>query len=205
MKNPWEEVSLSDYENHMSLDSVMQLQTLNSMMKQQFESCPCKSIMILGIAGGNGLEHINPAEYNAVYGIDVNNEYLQKCSERYPHLNSVAKFICADLTDESVQLPEADFVVADLLIEYIGYKNFQRVVNKVNPQQVSCVIQINTGDGFVSDSPYLHAFDGIESVHNKIDEDGLVNAMKQIDYLLCGKNEEELPNGKKLLMLDFSK
>lgn len=205
MKNPWEEVSLSDYENHMSLDSVMQLQTLNSMMKQQFESYPCKSIMILGIAGGNGLEHINPTEYNAVYGIDVNNEYLQKCSERYPYLNGVARFICADLTDENIQLPEADFIVADLLIEYIGYKNFQRVVNKVNPKQVSCVIQINTGDGFVSDSPYLHAFDGIESVHNQIDEDGLVNEMKQIDYSLCGKNEEKLPNGKKLLMLDFSK
>ena len=29
MKNPWEEISLSDYENHMKLDSVMQLQAMN--------------------------------------------------------------------------------------------------------------------------------------------------------------------------------
>ncbi len=27
--NPWEEISLSDYENHMSLDSVKQLQAMN--------------------------------------------------------------------------------------------------------------------------------------------------------------------------------
>ena len=29
MNNPWEEISLDDYENHMSLDSVKQLQTMN--------------------------------------------------------------------------------------------------------------------------------------------------------------------------------
>lgn len=33
MKNPWESISLDDYENHMKLDSVMQLQAMNRMMK----------------------------------------------------------------------------------------------------------------------------------------------------------------------------
>ena len=36
MVNPWKEISLSDYENHMSLDSVKQLQSLNRTMKEQF-------------------------------------------------------------------------------------------------------------------------------------------------------------------------
>ena len=40
MKNPWEAISLSDYENHMSLDSVMQLQALNQLMKGQLEDYP---------------------------------------------------------------------------------------------------------------------------------------------------------------------
>ncbi len=34
--NPWKEISLSDYENHMSLDSAHQLQALNRIMKEQF-------------------------------------------------------------------------------------------------------------------------------------------------------------------------
>ena len=42
----------------MKLDSVMQLQAMNEMMKNQFDSYPISSVMILGIAGGNGLEHI---------------------------------------------------------------------------------------------------------------------------------------------------
>ena len=60
MNNPWEDISLCDYENHMRLDTVMQLQTLNSTMKKQFEAYDVDTAIVLGVAGGNGLEHINP-------------------------------------------------------------------------------------------------------------------------------------------------
>ena len=53
IKNPWKAIPLSDYENHMQLDSVMQLQAMNRMMKRQFCSCAAKSAMVLGVAGGN--------------------------------------------------------------------------------------------------------------------------------------------------------
>lgn len=59
MKNPWTEISINNYEKHMSLESVYQLQALNGIMKEQFYSYPVKSIMILGVAGGNGLDHID--------------------------------------------------------------------------------------------------------------------------------------------------
>lgn len=36
MANPWEEIRLDDYENHMSLENVYQLQVLNEMMREQF-------------------------------------------------------------------------------------------------------------------------------------------------------------------------
>lgn len=54
MGNPWEEIDLDDYEKYMGLDSVSQLQTMNQMMKNQFYAYPVQSVMILGIAGGNG-------------------------------------------------------------------------------------------------------------------------------------------------------
>ena len=57
MRNPWEEIRLEDYEKHMALDSVRQLQALNGIMKAQMEAYPVKTVMILGVAGGNGLEH----------------------------------------------------------------------------------------------------------------------------------------------------
>ena len=58
MKNPWEEIDLEIYESHMRLDSVMQLQAMNAIMKKQLEAYPAATAMILGVAGGNGLEHI---------------------------------------------------------------------------------------------------------------------------------------------------
>lgn len=76
MNNPWEKVRLSDYENHMALDSVRQLQALNQMMKGQLNQYDVQSAMILGIAGGNGLEHIDVQKLHRVYGIDINKEYL---------------------------------------------------------------------------------------------------------------------------------
>ena len=44
MKNPWEEIPLADYENHMQSDSVMQLQAMNELMKQQFIACPASHV-----------------------------------------------------------------------------------------------------------------------------------------------------------------
>ena len=77
MNNPWKDVNLSDYESHMALDTVKQLQALNTvkqlqalnqMMKDQFNKYDIQSAMILGIAGGNGLEHVNVEKITKVYG-----------------------------------------------------------------------------------------------------------------------------------------
>ena len=99
MKNPWEGIPLTDYENHMKLDSVMQLQTMNEMMKGQFDAYSISSVMILGIAGGNGLEHIQRDKFKKVYGIDVNASYLKEAVLRYPELEGLLECRCINLTE----------------------------------------------------------------------------------------------------------
>ena len=79
--NPWKEISLQDYEDHMSLDSVHQLQTMNVMMKDQFGSYPVETAMVLGVAGGNGLAHVRKEKYKTVYGVDINEDYLRATEE----------------------------------------------------------------------------------------------------------------------------
>lgn len=203
MNNPWEEISLSDYENHMKLDTVMQLQAMNKMMKAQFYSYPVKSVMILGVAGGNGLEHINPQEFDKVYGVDINRDYLIECEKRYPQLKDVMEFLCVDLTDKNTVLPKVDLLIANLLVEYIGYQCFVEIIKKTNPHYISCIIQINTDDSFVSDSPYIHTFDSLNSVHHQIDKENLSKALDTVNYRRVAEAEGILPNGKKLVQLDF--
>lgn len=205
MKNPWEMVKLSDYENHMALDSVRQLQVLNQMMKGQLNQYEVQSAMILGIAGGNGLEHVDVKKLNKVYGIDVNKEYLSATESRYENLAGILECICVDLLSEADKLPYAEMLIANLLIEYIGYECFQKVVKATSSQYVSCIIQINEDEGFVSDSPYMHVFDDLDSVHHQMAEQELRNSMDAIDYQLIQMLEQKLPNGKKLVQLDFEK
>lgn len=182
----------------------MQLQAMNGMMKDQLYRYNVSSAMILGIAGGNGLNHVRKEKFRAVYGVDINPCYLKQCAERYPSLKGCFYPVEADLTDDA-KLPESDLIIANLLIEYIGYKNFQRAVNKVSPEYVSCVIQINSGEVFVSDSPYLHVFDGLNKVHHEIDKDGLTRSMDKIGYQFIMEERKGLPNGKALLRLDYEK
>ncbi len=205
MKNPWEEISLTDYEKHMKLDSVRQLQALNEMMKGQFDAYAISSVIILGVAGGNGLEHIGKNKFKKIYGVDINDSYLRETIQRYPKLKDCLECLCINLIDETNLLPKADMVIANLLIEYIGYKCFQKAIIQVNPKYVSCIIQINVDDNWVSDSPYLHAFDGLEQIHHQMEEHELEGAMIEIGYRTIKRLEYKLPNGKKLVQIDFAR
>lgn len=204
MLNPWENIALSDYESHMSLENVGQLRALNALMREQLFSRKVKSAMILGVAGGNGLEHIKIGDFERVYGVDINQEYLAECEKRFPSLSGVLETICADLLGDDLKLPRSELLIADLVIEYIGYEFFGKVVKLVNPEYVSCVIQINTDDSFVSDSPYLHKFDRLDEVHCQIDPKALSEAMRGLGYIQNSQTKTELPNGKGLIKTDYS-
>jgi hypothetical protein len=204
--NPWEEIDLKAYEEHMSLDSVKQLQTMNLIMKDQFESYPADTAMVLGIAGGNGLEHVRTDKYRKIYGVDINKEYLQAVTERYKDLAGILECLQIDLINEYEHLPEAGLLIANLLIEYIGYEAFQKAVIQTKADYVSCVIQINTDDkNWVSDSPYLHAFDRLDEVHHQMEEQELSKAMAEIGYHKTKTETHKLPNGKALVRLDFAR
>ena len=206
MSNPWEEIALSDYENHMSLESVKQLQAMNSIMKNQFGDYPVRTATVLGIAGGNGLEHVSPDKFEKVYGVDINEEYLKAVKERYKDLAGILECLHIDLISECGKLPHSELVIANLLIEYIGYEAFQKAVKRIDPKYVSCVIQINTGDAqWVSDSPYLHAFDRLDEVHCQMEENALITSMKDTGYRIILNESDPLPNGKVLQRIDFIK
>lgn len=206
MTNPWEEISLDDYEKHMSLDSVRQLQALDSIMKEQFAAYPVETAAVLGVAGGNGLEHIDADKFRRVYGVDINADYLSAVSQRYTQLSGVLECLHIDLINEAEKLPQAQLLIANLLIEYIGYEAFQRDVWQNAPRYVSCVIQINTDEEqWVSESPYLHAFDRLDEVYHQMEEETLTVAMEDIGYSLILQETYPLPNGKALVRLDFQK
>ena len=206
MSNPWNDIALSDYENHMSLDSVQQLQAMNSIMRDQFEAYPVDTAMVLGVAGGNGLEHVRRDKYRTVYGVDINSDYLKVVKERYSNLDGVLECLQTDLINEYDKLPDSQLVIANLLVEYIGYEAFMKAMMRVRPLYISCVIQINTDEAaWVSDSPYLHAFDRLDEVHCQMEEQTLTDAMEKTGYRKILVQSNPMPNGKALVRIDFER
>jgi hypothetical protein len=74
--NPWLHIPLEDYERHMSHHLVGQSTLLNVLTKKYLAAIKPEDVIFLGIAGGNGLEHVDNQITQRVVGIDINQDYL---------------------------------------------------------------------------------------------------------------------------------
>ena len=200
MTNPWTLILLDDYENHMNSNEVQQYPVLNKIMNLQLNSYKYKSVIVLGSGGGNGLEYAN--RNSEICCVDVNSEFLEETRKRYSDINNL-KTLCLDLRTDFQKLPQADLIIANLLIEYVGYNIFKSIIEWVKPKYISCVIQVDSNESFVSESEYIHKFDCLESIHTSINADILNDTLNLIGYKPIYKKENILPNKKMLLQLDF--
>ena len=55
--NPWQDLPLEDYEGHMGSAAVGQLAPLGDIFAEALTRLRPRSVAVLGVAGGNGLEH----------------------------------------------------------------------------------------------------------------------------------------------------
>src|SRR5664279_4546914 len=118
--NPWLQIPLDDYERHMSHHMVGQAVLLNALTKKYLEEIKPSTAVFLGIAGGNGLEHIDHTITKSVYGIDINPEYLHTASERLQHTIPSLQLLNLDITRHPETICQADFIWAALVLEYTG-------------------------------------------------------------------------------------
>ena len=121
-------------------------------------------------------------------------------------ITGVLECLHLDVAQNARMLPKAELMIANLVIEYTGYSAFQNAIRQAEPLYVSCVIQINTDEGaWVSKSPYIHLFDGLDDIHHQMEEGALTTAMNETGYSRILQNSVNLPNGKALARLDYIK
>lgn len=206
MKNPWIDIPLEIYESHMSLSDVAQLQALNNIMREQVMAYQiAESVAVLGVAGGNGLEHCLE-RFKLVYGIDINPAYLAMCAKRFRWaVDKSLRLIETDLSKPESVILQADLIIANLLIEYVGIETFCKKAAMAQAQYVSCVIQgTDCEQSFVSESPYQSAFHGIGKLHQDVDEMKLTDEMVLYHYIPVYRGSYDMPNSKSLVRLDYS-
>ena len=211
-EHPWTAIPLDIYERHMASDQVYQTQTINQATHDRLKRYEHDHILMLGVAGGNGLDRIEPAEVQTVHGVDVNEAYLAVCRERYPALQGKLQTLCMDLGNRSSWelLPPADLIIADLFIEYVGMTSFtsslawyREHLPPKSPVVLSCITQRNNGVGFVSESPETSTFDRLLEIHHDIDADELYCALESQGIERIENITYHMPNGKDLIRQDF--
>jgi hypothetical protein len=202
--NPWLHIPLEDYEQHMSHHLVGQSSLLNSLTKKYLESVKPETVIFLGISGGNGLEHIDNQVAQSVYGIDINQDYLDTAYKRYKHRIPSLQLMNLDITQHSESICKADFVWAALVLEYTGIdKALAFCANNIR-KVGHLIISIQSNNNQQSVSPT-----GIESVKkageifSTVDPEELLSKAAEKGYKLNGEEENILPNGKSIITCHF--
>jgi hypothetical protein len=203
--HPWRGIDLEVYERHMSDARVDQLQRLREVMREQWAVFPSRSVAVLGVAGGNGLDLIDPATTHAVYGYDINPDYLRACEARYRSVLGERLHLIETTIDRSLTIERVDLVIANLIVEYVGAEEFTAFASANAPSigVLSCVIQHNDDEGFVSSTQDTSAFDALATVASDIEPETLAALMSDAGFTTLGRFEYPLPNGKTLVRLDF--
>jgi hypothetical protein len=124
MRHPWLDIPIADYEAHMALPSVGQAQLLSDTLQRTVAEFRPRSLAVLGVAGGNGLESVDRAAVRRVVAIDFNPDYLAQCCQRYASSFSEFEPVRHDLSQGPPAIAPVECIFAGLVLEYLCVEPF---------------------------------------------------------------------------------
>jgi len=204
--NAWNNIPLEDYEQHMQHENVAQSQLLNDLTNKYLQKHYPESPLFLGISGGNGLEHIDINKAKTVYGIDINQSYLEETKRRFGEKIKQLVLVNADISVSNESFVKADFVWAALIFEYIDIqKGFEFIANNIaESAKLIITIQSNNGNQSVSQTG-VESIKSVKEIFKIVDKDNLqINALK-VGFKLINSEESILPNGKSFFTYEFER
>jgi hypothetical protein len=203
--NPWTEIPLTDYEKHMSHPTVGQLELLGILTRKYFHDLQPESSIILGVAGGNGLEHIDPLVTKHIIGIDINQDYLDATSRRHGSRLKELVLLNLDITKNRDSISWVQMIWAALIIEYIGIENCLIFARNNLVDGGHLIVTIQSNRHLVSVSPTgIESVKKVGQIFQPVDIDVLLDKAKQIGFKVVKSEENELPNGKSFLTFHFT-
>lgn len=203
-KNPWEKISLDVYEKHMTSKNVFQIQVLQKIMKEQFTDNCSEIVGICGVAGGNGISELDWQQTKKLYAMDINQTYLKACKNRFLNYGKKIDFLQVDFLNTDFKLPKTTLLVCNLIIEYLGIEQFCQLLKRSKEKKyISCVIQKNNQNNFVSTSSLEKYFNVLETIECQIDSEKLKENMLLLNAECIKEKNYILPNGKEFIRQDY--
>ena len=180
----------------MSSPGVAQLRALADLFEEALAYCRPKSVAILGIAGGNGLERIDPGVTNQIVGIDIHPAYLQAVRERYPQLPLRTR--CVDLEHQTVNEEAVQLVHAALIFEHAGTEQCLRnAASLVAPHgHLAVVLQLPSGAQADVSPTQFQAMRSLGAHFRLVDQSKLHEGVESNGFTFVHQTRRELPSGK---------
>jgi ubiquinone/menaquinone biosynthesis C-methylase UbiE len=119
MSNPWLDIPLADYEGHMALPEVGQAKLLGDLFAESLLRHAPSSVAMIGCAGGNGFERIDPGVTTRVVGVDLNSDYLQQARPRFEGEFHTLELIQANIELDRLECMPVRLIFAALVLEYV--------------------------------------------------------------------------------------
>jgi hypothetical protein len=118
-RNPWLDIPLADYEGHMASPAIGQAPLLADIFAEVLGAWSPESVAVLGCAGGNGFERIDPETTRRLVGIDLNPDYLEQARARFQGRIAGLELHAGDLQTADFGFAPVDLVFAALVFEYV--------------------------------------------------------------------------------------
>lgn len=189
----------------MNSANVAQLAALADLFEEALTLCRPESVAILGIAGGNGLDRIDPRVTKRIVGIDIQSGYLDTIRSRYPQLPLTLH--CSDLENETIKEDAVALVHAAMIFEHAGTGQcLQNAASLVAPGgSLAVVLQLpSTIQTDVSPTPFK-TMQSLAEQFQLIDRVNLQKTLESISFRLHHQTRRNLPGGKAFWLGVFAK
>lgn len=132
-----------------------ELSPLSTLFAKAYAARQPRRLALLGVATGNGLEHVDVRLTGRVVGLDVNLSYLAVARQRQRRLGAALQLQCADVERAELDRGRFDLVHAALLLEYVDVRVVvPRVSSWLAPEGAFTVVLELPGGAALADSRY---------------------------------------------------
>ena len=190
----------------MSSAGVEQLAVLSELFKRALDRCRPESVAVLGVAGGNGLEHIDSSITKRVVGVDINPSYLDKVQRRFGTLPGL-ELHCRDLAETDFSLAPVAMVHAALIFEHAGSGSaLESALSLVAPAgRLSVVLQLPSEEEPGVASTGFRSMQTLKQDFTLIDTSEFQRLLWRAGFELAAQERRSLPGGKAFWLGIFAK
>lgn len=206
MKSPWHQIPLADYEAHMALPSVAQAELLRNSLQRTVARFQPRTLAVLGVAGGNGLECVDPAIVRRVVAVDLNPQYLEVCVNRHAATFQQFEPVLHDLALGPLAIQPVECVFAGLVLEYLELECFYDLLPSLLTNGVLAVLLQLPSPSLpeVSPSPYP-SLTLLQSAFSFVDPGQMHESLVRRRFSRVAEERIDLPSGKSFHYTAYAK